>query len=52
LPEREAHLTFVEAIEAIIAEEQNIFWRERGNNPPTPPGNSEAKIAGAPSATQ
>jgi hypothetical protein len=52
LPEREAHLTFVEAIEAIIAEEQNIFWRERGNNPPTPPGNSEAKTAGIPSGTQ
>jgi hypothetical protein len=42
LPEREAYLTFVEAIEGIIAEEQNIFWRERGNNPPTPPGNSDA----------
>ena len=46
LPEREAYLTFVEAIEGIIAEEQNIFWRERGNNPPTPPGNSDAKTAG------
>ena len=52
LSEPEAHLTFVEAIEAIIAEEQNIFWRDRGNNPPTPPGNSEAKAAGAPSGTQ
>jgi hypothetical protein len=48
LPEREAYLTFVEAIEAIIAEEQNIFWRERGNNPPTPPGNADAKIAAEP----
>jgi len=28
LPEREAYLTFVEAIEGIIAEEQNIFWRD------------------------
>jgi hypothetical protein len=46
LPEREAYLTFVEAIEGIIAEEQNIFWRERGNNAPTPPGNSDAKTAG------
>jgi hypothetical protein len=46
LPDREAYLTFVEAIEGIIAEEQNIFWRERGNNPPTPPGNSDAKTAG------
>ncbi len=48
LPEREAYLTFVEAIEGIIAEEQNIFWRERGNNPPTPPGNSDTKTAGEP----
>jgi Protein of unknown function (DUF4231) len=46
LPEREAYLTFVEAIEAIIAEEQNIFWRERGNNPPMPPGISDTKTAG------
>ncbi len=55
LPEREAYLTFVEAIEGIIAEEQKIFWRERGNNPPTPPGNADAKIMGEPrgsSATQ
>jgi Protein of unknown function (DUF4231) len=36
LPEREAYLTFVEAIEGVIAEEQNIFWRDRGNNPPAP----------------
>jgi hypothetical protein len=43
LPDREAYLTFVEAIEGIIAEEQNIFWRDRGNNPPTPPGNSGIK---------
>jgi hypothetical protein len=48
LPEREAYLAFVEAIEGIIAEEQNIFWRERGNNPPTPPGNSDTKIGGEP----
>jgi hypothetical protein len=48
LPEREAYLTFVEAIEGIIAEEQNIFWRERGNNPPTPPGNSDITIAAEP----
>jgi Protein of unknown function (DUF4231) len=46
LPEREAYLTFVEAIEGIIAEEQNIFWRERRNNPATPPGNSDTKTAG------
>jgi hypothetical protein len=48
LPEREAYLAFVEAIEGIIAEEQNIFWRERGNTPPTRPGNSDAKTAGEP----
>jgi hypothetical protein len=42
LPEREAYLTFVEAIEGIIAEEQNIFWRDRGNNLPTHPGNADA----------
>jgi hypothetical protein len=48
LPNREAYLTFVEAIEGIIAEEQNIFWRDRGNNPPTPPGNSATKIGEEP----
>jgi hypothetical protein len=47
LPEREAYLTFVEAIEGIIAEEQNIFWRER-NNPSNPPVSSGAKVAGEP----
>ena len=51
LPEREAYLTFVEAIEGIIAEEQNIFWRGRGNNPPTPPGSSDVKLAGEPRGT-
>ena len=48
LPEREAYLTFVEAIEGIIAEEQNIFWRERRNTAPTPHGNSDSKSAGEP----
>jgi hypothetical protein len=48
LPEPEAYLTFVEAIEGIIAEEQNIFWRDRGNNPPTPPSKSDTKAAGEP----
>jgi hypothetical protein len=49
LPERETYLTFVEAIEGIIAEEQNIFWRDRGNNPPTHAGNSDTtKTAGEP----
>ncbi len=51
LPEREAYLTFVEVIESIIAEEQNIFWRDRGNNPPTPRGNSDTKTAGEPPGT-
>jgi hypothetical protein len=51
LPDREAYLMFVEAIEGIIAEEQNIFWRDRGNDPPTPPGSSDAKIAGEPRGT-
>jgi Protein of unknown function (DUF4231) len=48
LPDREAYLSFVEAIEGIIAEEQNIFWRDRGNNPPTPPDNSGTKTVGEP----
>jgi hypothetical protein len=51
LPDREAYLTFVEAIEGIIAEEQNIFWRDRGNSRPSPPGNSDAKAAGEPPGT-
>jgi hypothetical protein len=52
LPDREAYLTFVEAIEGIMAEEQNIFWRERGNNRPTPPANSDTKAAGEPRITE
>ena len=48
LPEREAYLTFVEAIEGVIAEEQNIFWRDRGNSPPAPLDNSNTKTAGEP----
>ena len=51
LPEREAYLTFVEAIEGIIAEEQKIFWRAPGNNSPTPPGNSDTNIAQEPRGT-
>jgi hypothetical protein len=38
--EQEAFLRFVENVEAIIAEEQQIFWRHRGGEPPsdrTPP---------------
>ena len=48
LPEREAYLTFVEAVEGIIAEEQNIFWRERGNTTPTPAGTSDIRPAEEP----
>ena len=48
LPEREAYLTFVEAIEGVIAEELNIFWRDRGNNPAAPLDNSNTKTAGEP----
>src|SRR3954466_16275790 len=32
--EDEAYLRFVEAIEAIIAEEQQIYWQNRGSEPP------------------
>ena len=34
LEEDEAYLRFVEAIEAIIAEEQQIYWQSRGSEPP------------------
>ena len=33
--EDEAYLRFVEAIEAIIAEEQQIYWQNRGTKPST-----------------
>ena len=29
----EAFLCFVEAVEAIVAEEQRIYWRDRGDGP-------------------
>src|SRR5215217_3372232 len=32
--EDQAYLRFVEAIEAIIAEEQQIYWQSRGSEPP------------------
>src|SRR4051812_9596502 len=32
--EDEAYLRFVEAIEAIVAEEQQIYWQNRGSEPP------------------
>jgi hypothetical protein len=38
--EQEVFLRFIENVEAIIAEEQQIFWRHRGGEPPsgrTPP---------------
>src|SRR4051812_40916998 len=33
--EDEAYLRFVEAVEATIAEEQQIYWQNRGSEPPT-----------------
>src|SRR3954447_25727897 len=35
LGEEEAYLRFVEAVEAIIAEEQQIYWKDRGSEPPS-----------------
>jgi hypothetical protein len=32
--EEEAYLRFVEAVEAILAEEQQIYWQNRGSEPP------------------
>jgi|tagenome__1003787_1003787.scaffolds.fasta_scaffold20910346_3 uncharacterized protein DUF4231 len=32
--EDEAYLRFVEAVEAILAEEQQIYWQNRGSEPP------------------
>src|SRR3954470_15916279 len=37
MEEDEAYLRFVEAIEAIIAEEQQIYWQNRGSEPPAGP---------------
>src|SRR4051812_1303023 len=34
MQEDEAYLRFVEAIEAIITEEQQIYWQNRGSEPP------------------
>jgi hypothetical protein len=34
LEEEEAYLRFVEAIEAILAEEQQIYWQSRNSGPP------------------
>jgi hypothetical protein len=33
--EDEAYLRFVEAIESILAEEQQIYWQSRGSEPPS-----------------
>ena len=35
LGEEEAYLRFVEVVEAIIAEEQQIYWKDRGSEPPS-----------------
>jgi hypothetical protein len=42
LPENEGYLLFVEAVEAILAEEQQIFWRarERGDGAARQPGSA------------
>jgi hypothetical protein len=34
--EDEAYLRFVEAIEAVLAEEQQIYWQNRGSNAKAP----------------
>jgi hypothetical protein len=36
--EEEAFLRFVEAVEGVIAEEQQIYWSRRGGEPPSSPG--------------
>ena len=48
----DARIAFVEAIDRIIAEEQNIFWRDRSNNPPPQPGTRDPQIVGEPGGTQ
>jgi hypothetical protein len=36
--EEEAFLRFVEAVEGVIAEEQQIYWSRRGGEPPSGSG--------------
>ena len=45
--EGEAFLCFVEAIEAIVAEEQRIYWRDRSNGPAAPRTTPQGKPASA-----
>jgi F0F1-type ATP synthase assembly protein I len=52
LAAHDARIAFVEAIDRIIAEEQNIFWRDRSNNPPPQPGTRDPQIVGEPGGTQ
>lgn len=52
LAAHDAHIAFVEAIDKIIAEEQNIFWRDRSNNPPPQPGTHDPQIVGEPGGSQ
>src|SRR3954463_632753 len=37
----EAYLRFVEAVEAILAEEQQIYWQSRGDSNPRPPAHQQ-----------
>ena len=45
--EDEAFLCFVEAVEAIVAEEQRIYWRDRSNGPAAPRTTPQGKPASA-----
>jgi hypothetical protein len=45
--EDEAFLWFVEAVEAILAEEQQIYWRDRSNGPAAPRTTPQGTPAGA-----
>jgi hypothetical protein len=43
--EEEAFLRFVEAVEGVIAEEQQIYWSRRGGEPPSGPGTASKEQA-------
>ena len=45
--EDEAFLCFVEAVEAIVAEEQRIYWRDRGDGPAAARTTPQGKPASA-----
>jgi hypothetical protein len=49
--EEQAYLRFVEAIEAIIAEEQQLYWQSRGGDGRQDGGASEAGAAGGATPT-